>query len=351
MPLINVYYNEKDFKSIEYEYGDETLDWVLKQFDPDVSDADTIVLVDNQIMHDWKISLNIVLCYGPNIRLKKVFKNIEIEFFDRENISNILKTSIDLSKINLKLVGDLKSLINERYDINHNEILIFHQGKELEDGMSELKCVLKSNQIKIPVDASFISNGIHENNNEYRRAKGGIQWSSMETPKVYQWSSKAQEWRKAKPGLCLEGLCKNNTCEAYLQNVIVNMGVPTQFMVGNPDEKKIHCPICEEVVEPVFCAFNRCEWRCVGKRKENGVFQRFNTNWTKVGNEYHRFEDKGTEWSSVCLEVRLNLDLESNINQMRKINPEIEKRISSTSEIDDFFFVAIDYPTSIETTN
>jgi hypothetical protein len=64
------------------------------------------------------------------------------------------------------------------------------------------------------------------------------------------------------------------------------------------------------------------------------------TDWAKAGNEYYRFEDRR------CLEVKRNLDLEPNANQMRRTYTEFE--MSPTSEIDDFFFVAIDYPISVE---
>ena len=81
-----------------------------------------------------------------------------------------------------------------------------------------------------------------------------------------EWSSRAPKWRKADPGLCVEGKCTNENCEANRSMVIVNMGF-CSFSLPE-DVYKCQCPLCKKNVTPVTCAFNNCRWKWAGKKYE-----------------------------------------------------------------------------------
>lgn len=82
-----------------------------------------------------------------------------------------------------------------------------------------------------------------------------------------EWSSSAPEWRQAKPGLCLEGICDTSHCKAYGKMVIMNHGfTKEEGFVLEEESWKLKCPICGLYVEPTTCAFNNCDWKVEGKK-------------------------------------------------------------------------------------
>ncbi|AJF97408.1 RING and ubiquitin domain protein [Pandoravirus inopinatum] len=50
-----------------------------------------------------------------------------------------------------------------------------------------------------------------------------------------QWSKSAPDWRIVRPGLCVEGRCKNVDCAAYGRMVIVNKGFDTFDLLLDTD--------------------------------------------------------------------------------------------------------------------
>ena len=106
------------------------------------------------------------------------------------------------------------------------------------------------------------------------------------------WSKSAPPWRIARRGLCIEGRCTTKLCQAYSQNVIVNVGF------GHWELEKYGqsctCPICCGPVDVATCAFNNCRWKWVGKKvvspSSPPVVVR--GEWKEADDAYHRFEEK-----------------------------------------------------------
>ncbi len=97
----------------------------------------------------------------------------------------------------------------------------------------------------------------------------------------------APEWRRAEPGLCLEGDCKNVSCLAHVSMVIMNKGF-TDFFDLSRQYDDCHCPLCYKRVAPVKHGFSNCFWRIKGANFQTKA--QLNTNWTKSENEYFTFD-------------------------------------------------------------
>ncbi len=106
------------------------------------------------------------------------------------------------------------------------------------------------------------------------------------------WSTSAPEWRVARPGLCIEGVCENRGCPAYKHHVVMNQ-VFTRFDLIE-DRHNCSCPLCHRCVVPTTCAFTRCRWKWVGKkidrRTRRPVVVRSN-GWNSADDAYHRFDE------------------------------------------------------------
>jgi len=88
----------------------------------------------------------------------------------------------------------------------------------------------------------------------------GFNFADITNPNRAQdlaWSDRAPNWRVVTmSGLCLEGLCANDKCEAFLQDVIISKGTGTYDIVLEKDTNK--CPLCNQEVMTDKCAFNNC---------------------------------------------------------------------------------------------
>lgn len=130
-------------------------------------------------------------------------------------------------------------------------------------------------------------------------------------PRRVEWSKTAPNWRRASNGLCLEGVCLNQSCQAYKKWVIVNLGFVTAFEINTPEsDALILCPMCRSYVDPRVCAFNRCWWRCFGyKKSPNSPVERVDTGIKKADNAYHVFnqEEHGvSDFSKLVIECGLS---------------------------------------------
>ncbi len=123
-------------------------------------------------------------------------------------------------------------------------------------------------------------------------------------PQLFKWSKNAPKWRTAKIGLCLEGKCTNKQCEAYNNNVIINMGVPIMFKLGMPTANNpTICPICK--LKATTCAFNNCDYRYIAIKESYTGLEKINCEWKTVGDNYYLFDDnKKTEYVSLVIETR-----------------------------------------------
>lgn len=108
-------------------------------------------------------------------------------------------------------------------------------------------------------------------------------------------SDDAPEYRTAKPGLNVEGYCRNQACAAFNELVICPLGM-VAYNVGGVCE----CPECESRVQPITCAFYRCEWMYDGV-KTGG--EEVKSPWKQAGELYERFDVAGNtiSWDRLVL--------------------------------------------------
>ena len=83
-------------------------------------------------------------------------------------------------------------------------------------------------------------------------------------PVMHEWSREAPPWREAAPGMCLEGECTNQDCEAHMKMVIVEQGY-CEFDYLN-DAHMCKCPMCEQPIVPSTCGFNNCQWKFITRK-------------------------------------------------------------------------------------
>ncbi|CAF3376774.1 unnamed protein product [Rotaria sp. Silwood1] len=122
-------------------------------------------------------------------------------------------------------------------------------------------------------------------------------------------NSGVPKWRRTAPGICLEGPCINEYCEAYNQgNVVICIGMKKFDVAIDSDESTTKCPLCSMYVEPKICAFNNCSWRWSGiQQLLNKPPLRCSGDWKIVRNEYHQFNDTTNEtirWRQLVLEAK-----------------------------------------------
>ncbi len=113
----------------------------------------------------------------------------------------------------------------------------------------------------------------------------------------------APEWRRAEPGLCLEGMCINVACRANGSMVIVNKGF-TDFDVDR-EYNDCQCPVCHKPVAPTKPGFSNCFWRI--KAVNFHTKATLDTYWTKTENDYFTFDADAcgmTSFSSLRIFIR-----------------------------------------------
>jgi ubiquitin C len=128
------------------------------------------------------------------------------------------------------------------------------------------------------------------------RLRGGgmsFSFTDMESCKTTQWSKNAPEWRIAQHGLCYEGICKNKSCKAYNNSVIIGKGFGVFYV--DRDQSCSPCPICAVFCEDVnTLSFNNCRWQMEGKKLDGEVVNKNGV----AGNAYSLFDDdkNDTHW-------------------------------------------------------
>ena len=61
-------------------------------------------------------------------------------------------------------------------------------------------------------------------------------------PKAISWAESGPGWCAAKPGLCIEGVCKKRGCRAFRKSVVMNFGFTCLNLVSRSHEGL--CPEC-----------------------------------------------------------------------------------------------------------
>jgi hypothetical protein len=99
-------------------------------------------------------------------------------------------------------------------------------------------------------------------------ASGGIKFVDVSqgqdgvTRIKFQRPGAVPAWRRnVEPGMCLEGVCTNEDCEAYEEMVIMPLGMGWCDIVLGMNGEKNCCPICSKFVQPKTIAFNNCRYK------------------------------------------------------------------------------------------
>ena len=127
--------------------------------------------------------------------------------------------------------------------------------------------------------------------------------------KNVDWSQDAPNWRRASPGICLEGKCTKQSCPAFNQKVIINIGLRRFDLLVDANANICKCPECGQYVEPISCAFNRCMWRWYGiKSPSRGLPPvEVTAEWKHAGNAYYYFDENVSgqvKWRQLILEAK-----------------------------------------------
>jgi len=132
--------------------------------------------------------------------------------------------------------------------------------------------------------------------------------------KTTQWSKSAPPWRMASHGLCLEGRCENEECDAYSHSVICNIGHSVFDFTVEADMNCVRCPRCFTKVVPITCALNNCVWQYIGQKTNE---EKHSSKWSTVGNEYARFDEME---AGTCGWDRLMIITEKSYGQLQAVD-------------------------------
>lgn len=192
-------------------------------------------------------------------------------------------------------MNEIKEKIRDREGIPTDQQRIIFAGKQLE---TQYKCEFYN---------------IHRESTIHLvlRLRGGgcdpigqsfVDITNESKAKTLHFSQTAPNWRICTKGLNLEGICKNKSCEAYNQWVIIQKGIGTYDMIF--DEHLNRCPICYNYVESKKCAFSNCIYGYVGVKLQKGKAPEKVICKTekKVGNHYLLFDPAEAgecNWSSL----------------------------------------------------
>ena len=129
--------------------------------------------------------------------------------------------------------------------------------------------------------------------------------------KKIAWAKTAPEWRIAPHGLCLEGICNNETCKAFKQTVIIPIGYKRFDILVDSNSKTSYCPVCKKYVDPESCSFNNCWWKFEGKKqdKPGDEPKSCSSNWRMADDAYHCFDQEKSglvSWRQLIIETVQN---------------------------------------------
>ena len=115
-------------------------------------------------------------------------------------------------------------------------------------------------------------------------------------------SPNAPKWRIVTNGLNIFGICQNDQCKAFNEEVIHMVGINIKFNL-NENIENIKCPICEGIIIPKTCGFWRCEYQFIGDKIEKGKKKHINTQSKETNGddfEYFNPNDNGTcNWKTI----------------------------------------------------
>ncbi|KAJ3294867.1 hypothetical protein HK104_003208 [Borealophlyctis nickersoniae] len=135
--------------------------------------------------------------------------------------------------------------------------------------------------------------------------------SSPRGPRRIAWNTNAPAGRIAWPGLCIEGRCKNRSCEAGRRNSMVIHNAQFRNFDVLYDRSQVVCPLCCSPLVPELCAFNNCRYKFYGVKLNplTRNAKRVSCAWRTAGEKdaYQRFEPASSgiaHWIRLVLEAR-----------------------------------------------
>ncbi|KAA6360258.1 MAG: putative ring and ubiquitin domain containing protein containing protein, partial [Streblomastix strix] len=173
-----------------------------------------------------------------------------------------------------QIISVKQQIVDKEHIPVEQQKLIF-AGKELEDQLT-----LKDYNIQRDSTLHLIA----------RLTGGGASMSFVDVERTdalvqKKWSTSAPDWRLASKGLCIEGICENEGCEAKGQMVIFGAG----FTDFDLELSVSNCPMCHKPFKPIKPAFNNCMYR-IDFQKANGAVTKIP--WKKAGDEYNTYDEK-----------------------------------------------------------
>ena len=158
MPTIRLYNKNKlnSFQDIEYDFGDEALDSLIKKFDKIAVPANYHVFIGDHLFKEWTVSLDACLMYGESItvfchkmRLNFVYqgKKKEIHLKVNETIAvlrKLIEKKLDAQLQDVKLRVGNKFLDDpdkeiKFYDLDNNSSIEFEGGQFVKRELEECK--------------------------------------------------------------------------------------------------------------------------------------------------------------------------------------------------------------------
>jgi hypothetical protein len=207
--------------------------------------------------------------------------------------------------------GRFCPLKNVNNDIGH--VFVYKKGSLVKETIIRSKNVIAQNtqvyNLATAYPHTFFANGIAVHNKLGDIGVSFVDVSEVSGLQRLQWSHTAPRWWIASAGICLEGKCTNTHCEAYQQQVIMNIGFGEFDVLTGANSTTTKCPCCAKYVEPTTCAFNRCMWRWRGiKQPAPGEPpEEVSAEWRQADNAYHRFDQgiSGTVvWRKLIIEAK-----------------------------------------------
>lgn len=272
--------NPSFYKAVEFEPDNSTLADIAKKYDPSVNEIEYRIAVGGQIFVNWDVLIDTCLLYGAAIQISRCRlvsqSNIDITL----NVKSLTGKITVIAAKAYYSIKTIKKLVQDIDGIPIDQQRLIFAGRQLED------------------DKTLADYGIANETTLHLvlRLRGGslvyIIFTDLEkSGQRISGSIQGPEWRQVRPGLCLEGKCQNENCEAFKCLVIINMGLPICFRVDKPGECSTNCPMCKEHVDPVTCGFHDCSFRYVGIIETDQGPQLVESDWQTEQQEYYRFNE------------------------------------------------------------
>lgn len=124
---------------------------------------------------------------------------------------------------------------------------------------------------------------------------------------IRQFGKNLPAWRNVNPGFYADGVCSNQKCEIYRQNVVCNIGINKTFDL---EEVIPRCPKCNDsAIDCIVWGVSQCKFKLFIRK--HGKNTNEESNWQTVSNGYHDFEGKNTKYDEFKISVCSLMDKSS----------------------------------------